>query len=138
MIADANFVYALLDRRDERHEAAVAWFRSSEAEFETTPLVMTEIDYMLRRRLGADATRAFRRDLAAGAYLIGWWPDAARACVQIAESYADLSVSLADASLVAYASRLGTVEIATFDERHFRAMRPLSHGTAFRLLPADA
>jgi len=32
---------------------------------------------------------------------------------------------------------LGTVEIATLDERHFRAVRPLAAGDAFRLLPRD-
>jgi hypothetical protein len=30
-----------------------------------------------------------------------------------------------------------TIEIATFDERHFRAIRPLAGGDAFRLLPLD-
>jgi hypothetical protein len=40
--------------------------------------------------------------------------------------------------IVALAARLQTVEIATFDERHFRVMRPLSGGDAFRLLPRDA
>jgi hypothetical protein len=53
-----------------------------------------------------------------------------------AQQYADLGVSLADGSLVALAARLQTTEVATFDERHFRAMRPL-WGDAFRLLPLD-
>ena len=34
--------------------------------------------------------------------------------------------------------RYGTIDIATLDERHFRAVRPLAGGKAFRLLPADA
>ena len=44
----------------------------------------------------------------------------------------------ADASLVALAARLGTTSIATFDERHFRAMQPLTGEPAFTLLPVDA
>ncbi|MGZ6689820.1 MAG: hypothetical protein ACXVHQ_20265 [Solirubrobacteraceae bacterium] len=40
--------------------------------------------------------------------------------------------------LVALVERLGKVEIATLDERHFRAVRPLAGGKAFRLLPGDA
>jgi predicted nucleic acid-binding protein len=39
---------------------------------------------------------------------------------------------------VALAARLGVVEIATFDERHFRVMHPEGSGETFRLLPADA
>jgi hypothetical protein len=37
----------------------------------------------------------------------------------------------------ALAERLDTIIIATLDERHFRAVRPLTTETAFRLLPAD-
>jgi predicted nucleic acid-binding protein len=58
--------------------------------------------------------------------------------VSTAERYADNGLGLADASLVALAQRLGTIEIATLDERHFRAVQPLAAGKAFRLLPADA
>ena len=34
-------------------------------------------------------------------------------------------------------SDLDTLIIAMLDERHFRAVRPLTAETAFRLLPAD-
>ena len=47
-------------------------------------------------------------------------------------------IGLADASLLALASRLNTLRIATLDERHFRAVRPLTGEAAFVLLPADA
>jgi predicted nucleic acid-binding protein len=79
---------------------------------------------------------------AAGAYLVEWWPAAITSTVKIAESYAeshaDSALGLADASLVALAEQLGTLSIATLDERHFRAVRPRAGGKAFRLLPADA
>ena len=70
--------------------------------------------------------------------VVEWWPGAIAAVVKIAERYADTGLGLADASLVALAERLGTIDIATLDERHFRAVRPLAGGKAFRLLPADA
>jgi predicted nucleic acid-binding protein len=57
--------------------------------------------------------------------------------VSIAERYADNALGLADASLVALAERLNTVDVATLDERHFRVVRPLAAGEAFRLLPMD-
>jgi predicted nucleic acid-binding protein len=81
---------------------------------------------------------ALRADLAAGAYLVEWWPSAIAATVNIAERYAGLGLRLADASLVALAERLDTAAIATLDERQFRAVRPLAAATAFRLLPTDS
>jgi uncharacterized protein len=49
----------------------------------------------------------------------------------------DLKIGLADASLVVLADRYETSRILTFDERHFRALRP-RHAKSFLLLPADA
>ena len=89
-------------------------------------------------RLGRRAQSAFRADLVAGAYLVAWWPEATSRSAQIAERYRALDLSLADGSLVALAARLSTTAIATFDERHFRAVRPLAVGAAFTLLPVDA
>jgi predicted nucleic acid-binding protein len=66
------------------------------------------------------------------------WPAATPAAVKVANKYAASRLGLADASLVVLADHLGTIDIATLDERHFRAVRPLSGGKAFRLLPADA
>jgi predicted nucleic acid-binding protein len=51
--------------------------------------------------------------------------------------YADLNLGLADLSVAIIARKLGTRRILTFDERHFRALRPLQGG-AFTVLPADA
>jgi hypothetical protein len=39
---------------------------------------------------------------------------------------------------MALADRHGTRDIATFDHRHFRAVRSLDGGQHFRLLPTDA
>ena len=40
--------------------------------------------------------------------------------------------------IVVLAARVGSIDIATFDERHFRAIRPIGGADAFRLLPLDA
>ena len=104
----------------------------------TTPLMLAELDHLAVTRAGANAARAFRRDVIAGAYVVEWWSEAAAAAAEIAERYADLGLGLTDASLVALAGRIETVGIATFDERHFRAVRPMSGAGAFRLLPIDA
>jgi predicted nucleic acid-binding protein len=57
--------------------------------------------------------------------------------VMLERQYADLRPGLADLSVVVIAARLRATRILTFDERHFRAIRPL-YGDAFTLLPADA
>jgi hypothetical protein len=47
------------------------------------------------------------------------------------------SEALAEASRT-LAKRLATTLIATLDERHFRVVRLLAAGDAFRVLPVDA
>ena len=39
---------------------------------------------------------------------------------------------------MALAARFETNRVATFDERHFRAVEPLAGAGAFTLLPVDA
>ena len=70
--------------------------------------------------------------------MVEWWASAAPEAAEIAERYADLRLGLTDASLMVLAERLGTTEVATFDERHFRTVRPVSGAATFRLLPSDA
>jgi predicted nucleic acid-binding protein len=137
IVVDTSFVVALLDRRDGNHAAAADWYAQTDEELATTALVLAEVDYLAATRSGPAGRDAFRRDVAAGAYAVDWWATASADCVAIAEQYRDLGISLTDASLVALASRLATRTIATFDERHFRALRPPAGG-AFALLPADA
>jgi len=50
--------------------------------------------------------------------------------------YDDLDVGLADLSVVVVAKKLGTRRLLTFDERHFRALRPIDGGL-FTILPSD-
>ena len=55
----------------------------------------------------------------------------------IIQEYGDLSIGLADASLIVLSRRLRTNAILTLDERHFRVLRGFSN-KPFRILPADA
>lgn len=138
IVVDTSLIYALLDRNDANHRQAATWYRGATPPMATTPLILAEVDHLAGARAGRPAQEAWRRDLAAGVYDVTWWSGAERRAAEIAERYSDLGVGLADASLVALAERLNTSEIATFDERHFRAMRPESAARAFRLLPIDA
>jgi hypothetical protein len=137
IVLDTSVAYALLDGADRRHPEAARWYKASADDLVTTPLVLAELDHLAMTRAGGAAARAFHRDLAAGAYVVEWWDGAAAEAVAVAESYADLGLGLTDASLVALCARYSTTDVATFDERHFRAVRPLAGGTAFRLIPID-
>jgi predicted nucleic acid-binding protein len=138
IVIDTSVIYALLDRRDNNHEQAAAWYLATRPALATTPLVLAEVDHLAGTRAGSAALDAWRRDLANGVYDVLWWPGAAAAAVEVAARYADLEVGMTDASLVTLAARLETTNVATFDERHFRAMEPLGAGRSFRILPQDA
>ncbi len=138
IVVDTSIVVAYMNAADDYHATVAGWLDGADEDLATTPLIIAEVDHLVGARGGPTARRALHRDLAAGAYLVEWWSGAIAVVVKIAERYADTGLGLADASLVALAERLGTIDIATLDERHFRAVRPLAGGKAFRLLPADA
>lgn len=137
IVLDTSFIHALLDAGDRRHREALGWYERIDEELVTTPLVPAEADHLAGARGGPLAQRALRADIRAGAYRVGWWPTAATDTAAVAEHHADIDLGLTDASLVALAGRIGCVDIATFDERHFRAVVPLAGAAAFRLLPLD-
>ena len=138
IVVDSSLIYALLDQRDTNHHIAAAWYQRRTPAMATTPLILAEVDHLAGARAGRAAQAAWRSDVARSVYDVRWWTGAERDAVDIAERYADLDIGLADASLVALAARLDTADIATFDERHFRAIVPESAAQAFRLLPIDA
>jgi predicted nucleic acid-binding protein len=137
IIVDTSAILAYMNAADEHHTEVAAWLDAEEDDLATTPLIVAEVDHLVAMRGGPIASSAFRADLVAGAYVVEWWPGAIGAAVQVAERYADNGLGLSDASLVVLAERLDTIDLATLDERHFRVVRPLAGGDAFRLLPRD-
>lgn len=139
MIAlDTSFVVALLWHDDAGHRQAADFYAAAEGGFTTTPLVLAEIDYMLHSRSTPAAVEAFHAEIQAGSLGVEWWPKLDVQAAEIAGRYLGLGLALTDASLVALAARLETTRIASFDERHFRAVEPLAGASSFTLLPADA
>jgi len=137
IVVDASFLVTLFLERDERHEEAAAWYESElTSPLVTTPVVAAEMDHMLRRYGGRGAERIVIAQLATGALEVEWWDDAVRTCWKLVDTRPDIGI--ADASLVALAAHRRTTRIATYDERHFRTLTPLTGEPAFTLLPADA
>jgi predicted nucleic acid-binding protein len=104
-----------------------------------SPLVLAEIDYMVLDKVGVDQELAVIDDLTSGAYQIADLDiDDIRAARGLAARHRDLRIGITDALNAVLADRYDTNELLTTDQRHFRAISPLSRKfDAFRLLPAD-
>jgi hypothetical protein len=89
---------------------------------------------MLHSRGTPAVVETFYAEVRAGTLGVEWWPKLDVRAAEIADRYADLGLGLVDASL---AGALETNRIASFDERHFRAVEPLTGESSFVLLPAD-
>jgi predicted nucleic acid-binding protein len=137
IVLDTSGLLAALDGDHPRHPDSRAVLDQDPGPFLLSPLVLAEADYLLSTRMGTGSEIAFLRQVSAGAYrLEPLSVDDIGVATDLVERYAQLNVGLADASLVVIAAREGTTRLLTFDERHFRTIRPL-RGRAFKLLPAD-
>ena len=137
LVIDAAPLVAVADEREPLREEILGILRAERGALFIPAPVTAEIDYLLDQRLGPQARRAFLRDLAARRYESPALDSRDyRAAIELDGRYADLDLGLADLSVAVLAQKLGTRRILTFDQRHFRAIRPLLGGS-FTLLPAD-
>ena len=137
LIIDAAPLVALGDSRDRLHGAVGGVLRAEGGDLVVPAAVSAEVDYLIRRRGSATAARAFLRDVAAGRFRVeGLTADEHGTAARLDEQYADLDLGLADLSVVILAHRFRTRRLLTFDERDFRAVKPLAGGS-FTLLPRD-
>jgi predicted nucleic acid-binding protein len=87
-------------------------------------VVIVEVDQLLRSRVGAHAARLFLAALATGEHRVAFSSAALlRRAAEIDARFADLSLGLVDASVMALAER-HRHPILTFDFEHFRAAPP--------------
>ena len=137
LILDSGPLVALADRKDPLGPRIETLLREEPGELVVPAPVTAEVDYLLGRRLGRGARLAFLDDLAAGRFTVGCLDaDEHSVVIDLERRYADLDVGLADLSVVVLAERWSTRRLLTFDDRHFRALRPLEGGQ-FTLLPLD-
>lgn len=135
ILLDGSAVLAAADRADLNHEAAVAWFARADEPLLLGALTLAELDELLQRELGVDASLAVVRSLIDGGLRLvaPTGDDLARAAELLVEA-SEHRPRLADAVLVACAERLGVRRIATFDRRPIAVFRP-RHVRAFDLEP---
>ena len=128
VIADTGFFLALANRRDRHHERAKTNIRELREALVTTWPVLTETCHVLLSRLGVEAELRFMEGVAKGALeLFALEPAHLPRVRELMESYRNLPMDLADASLVVLAEHLGHGRILSTDERDFRAYRFKQH-----------
>jgi predicted nucleic acid-binding protein len=137
ILLDTSGLLAALDSSQSHHRKASRSLAVARPPLLLSPFVLAELDYLIASRVGQAARGSLLEEVERGAYLLETMKGAdvvrARAIIQ---RYADLQISLADASIVVLAERHGTCDVLTLDERHFRVLTV--RGKSFRLLPADA
>lgn len=137
LIVDTGPIIAQAERYHPNKAAARAILLAEPEVPILSPMIAAEIDYFLTRRAGPGRNRTFLSDLSAGRYHVDCLePGDYSTIASLNERYAALNAGLSDLSIVILAARFKTNRILTFDQRHFRLLRPLQGGT-FTLLPFD-
>ena len=138
ILLDTSGLLAAIDASQRAHEAARGALETANAPLVLSPIVLAELDYLLATRIGVAAELALLDEVSAGAYELAAFGAAdVGEARRILDTYRDLELGLADASIAVLAERLDTDVVLTLDERHFRVLRGPSR-RPFRLLPADA
>jgi hypothetical protein len=136
IIVDASAIIAAASRTDVNHQTALAWMRAERGSMLPASLP-AEVDYILSSRGAWRAARDFVVDIAAGRFQVECLKaEEYPVVLSLMDQYRDLRPGLADLSIVVLAYRFNSTRILTFDQRHFRAMKPLQGGS-FTLLPFD-
>src|SRR6266851_2408609 len=138
IVCDTSAVLAAYGHDEVRREEVLRTLKGEAEPLIMSPFVLGELDYLVASRANVEAELRVLDDVANGAYSLAEFTrhDVAQAA-GVVRQYRDLNVGLADASIVVLAARYNTTRVLTFDQRHFRAMKPL-HAASFTLLPADA
>jgi uncharacterized protein len=136
LIVDAGPLVAAAATGDQHHNRCVDLLSRAERPLLVPELVLTEVAYLVSDRIGPHAEVAFARSVVDGELIVepvldSEWGRIAELC----EQYADLSLGMVDASVVALAERHGADTIASLDHRHLGAVRP-RHVERLALVPS--
>lgn len=135
ILVDTGPLVAAANRQDAHHTASIAALVAARPPRLVPGLVIAEVSYLLARDATAAVEAEFLRSFSTGFLTLAdlTVSDLDR-CADLVEQYANLPLGTTDACLVALAERLGIVELATLDRRHFNVVRP-RHGARFDLIP---
>lgn len=135
IVVDTSGLLCLLDEGEPEHDRARLCVEAERGPLVTVDFVLAETDYLILKRLGRDAERAFLAQLLDGAILreVVTNGDLERAA-SVIERYSDQGIGLTDATVMAIAERLDSLRVLTLDRRHFAAFRD-RRGRAIEVLP---
>ena len=135
ILVDTGPLVAAANRKDAHHAASIDALAAARPPRLVPGLVIAEVCYLLARDAGAAVEAEFVRSFATGFLTVAdlTLADLDRSA-ELVQQYADLPLGGTDACLVALAERLGVVELATLDRRHFSIVRP-HHVEALMLVP---
>lgn len=138
LLVDTGVFVAAADQDDQHHRSCAALIETHPGPLVTTSLVATEAGWLIRRQLNIATEAAFYQAIANGDIDIAnlTAADWVR-MAELIDTYANIGLDAADASIVAIAERLNQATIATLDERDFRIVRP-AHVDSFDLVPGLA
>jgi predicted nucleic acid-binding protein len=135
LVLDTGPLYASLDRRDGDHVACRRLIETAREQLLVPAPVLVEVDYWIRRWLGAGALVSFLDDIGGGAYVVeDLLPEDYLRIRELCDRYADADIGFVDAAVLAIVERLREPKLATLDHRHFGLLRP-RHVDALQLLP---
>lgn len=138
-IADTSGLIAFFDRSEPEHDACRAALASL-SHAVISPMVLPELDYLLTTAISASAAASaldyILQQVAVRRFDVPAVGSDLPTAHAIMRQHPDLG--LTDAMNVALAASYRTDVILTLDRRHFRAIRPLTSETHFRLFPDDA
>lgn len=115
---DTSALYALLNRRDRAHAAAVAALESDPGPYLVPAATLGEVAYLVEERLGIKVLDLVLADLESGAYTLDCGEADLGRARQLVQRYEDLSLGFVDAAVIACAERNGG-RILTLDLRDF-------------------
>jgi predicted nucleic acid-binding protein len=135
VIVDTGVLLAAADADDADHRACVGVLRDRRGELMVPAPVVSECAWQIERNLGPTSEAAFLRLITSGQLDVVdlSLADYSR-CIELIETYSDLSLGLVDASVVTVGENLGVDILATLNHRDFTVVRP-RHIDAFELIP---
>jgi hypothetical protein len=133
ILLDTGILYAYYDRADAWHARSLEIVRAERGQLIVPAPVLPEVDYLLERRLGAEARLTLYDGLSQGHYFIADLPRERYSRVaELNRLFSTLSLGFVDAAVVAIGESLGLLRIATTDRRDFE---PMVTALSLELLP---
>ena len=122
VIIDSGYMYALADKSDDNHHLAIQAMDYIDEGGITTWPVMTEVCHLILNRLGVNPLQTFMSTLESYD-IFELSSDHIPKIKNMMQSYRDLPMDLADASLMILAEHLNDGRILTTDRRDFNTYR---------------